>query len=409
MDHGELLNQRLIGHRVASIRNALGIPPDVAADFALKKRRWIYYLEKGDAVLDIKSLNGLAIGFGVSPSVILGLEPIPTKLQVRRRDFFRTVGGATAAVLLNNLPSGQPSSRTARPDDVVQALGNGIAGAWSLFQTVDTHVIGTIAQSQLVILDQFKSSLQESGALPSLFSATHRLIGATHHRHGRYTEALQWHGRAYREALESGDVWNMVESRTWQAYGKKALGRHAESLQALESALQLITSWDEPRSIRTRARLLSSAAQDAAFLHDGAQASARLYESEALLDQITEPTDEFDRQAWLESSGICALFLGQLNLAITRLEQASRERPANRVARQVITSTALAAAFARAGDPEAARRTSSKIVPMLTAVKSAELNDYFLGFLHHDLLKRFPGPSYQAFVADTERSLLDHA
>jgi hypothetical protein len=28
---------------------------------------------------------------------------------------------------------------------------------------------------------------------------------------------------------------------------------------------------------------------------------------------------------------------------------------------------------------------------------------------HHDLLKRFPGPSYQAFVTDAERSLLDHA
>src|SRR5262245_53845078 len=92
MDQGELLDQRAIGRRIASIRNALGISPDVAADFASKKRRWIHYLEKGDAVLDIKSLNGLAIGFGVSPSVILGLEPIPARLM-KRRDFLQTVRG----------------------------------------------------------------------------------------------------------------------------------------------------------------------------------------------------------------------------------------------------------------------------------------------------------------------------
>jgi hypothetical protein len=256
----------------------------------------------------------------------------------------------------------------------------------------------SLAHAHLFILDQLSPR-----ALPSLHSASHRLLGAAYHRQGKYRDAFGEHERAYRYAAAGGDPWNMAESRSWQAYGQKALGRHAESLQALEGALHLVANREEPEHARLRARLLASAAQDAARLQDEATAGSYLYASEALLEQLP-PSAEFDRAAWLESSGMCALFLGQEALAIRRLDLALREEAP--MPHQIIRRTALAEAFARRRDREAALTAAAGVAPQLRVIQSRELNGYFLGFIRRDLPAAFPhDPQCRAFAAEAERMI----
>src|SRR5262245_18150714 len=140
-----------------------------------------------------------------------------------------------------------------------QALGQNIESAWKLFHTASTEQMLAVTRALLYMLKQNHDVLGPS-LLSSYLSLTYRLLGATQHRRGHYEEALRAHRSAYLAALEAGDAWNMAESRSWQAYGMTALGHHADSLQAIEAALRLLSQRTDPESIRLQARLLSSAA-----------------------------------------------------------------------------------------------------------------------------------------------------
>jgi len=66
----------------------------------------------------------------------------------------------------------------------------------------------------------------------------------------------------------------------------------------------------------------------AADLRDTKRASAMLQDSEALLDHLDAPTEEFDQAIWLEAAGVYVLHLGQLDLAAARFRQALNCTPA---------------------------------------------------------------------------------
>ncbi len=254
-------------------------------------------------------------------------------------------------------------------------------------------------------LNQHHAVLSPDVLLP-YYSLTYRLIGATHHRRGDYEEALCAHNSAYLAALDGGDVWNMAESRSWQAYGMTALGRHSDSLQTIEAALRLLSGQANPDSTRLRARLFSSAASMAAALGDAKQADAMLHASEALLDQLPGLHEEFDRVAWLESAGVCALRLRRLELAITTLRQALSEVPTHWIARRVFTTIALSTALACARDRDGAIAVAREVIPQLQAAQSRELTQHFTGFLYNGLPANFPNDKVSQHFAHEAEAIL---
>lgn len=270
-------------------------------------------------------------------------------------------------------------------DTVHEAMDRSVAGAWAQSQSCAAETAESLAHTHLFLVEQLFPRSQ-----PILHAACHRLLGAAYHRQGRHGDADDEHEHAYRAAVAAGDPRAMAECRSWQAYGAKAVGNHARSLESLESAIHFVSGRGEPLYARLHAALLATAAQDAAYLHDDRKAGSYLYASEALLEQAG-PGPEFDREMWLESSGFCALYLGQDELAIRRLDQTLREGAP--LPHQVIRRTALAQAHARRRDRDAALAMATAVLPNLKTAQSRELNRYLLGFTRRDLPAAFGSDS----------------
>ena len=322
--------------------------------------------------------------------------------RVSRRKLLQL--GAMAMVSGVPLPTSELSSIEERTQ-LCRALGENIAASWMLFHTADTAQVLAVGQAQLYLVQQHHAVLYPS-VLPLFYSGVYRLIGATYHFQGRYQEALQAHETAYLTALEGADGWNMAQSRSWQAYGWKALGRYADALQTTDAALRLISQQGDTESIRLRARLLAFGAENAAIMGDVKEVHARLNASEALLEQLPPLHEEFDRVGWLQWAGICALHLGQHELAITRLQQALDELPAPWIRRYASTAIPLACALASRKEREATLAIAHKTVPQLKAMRARALTQEFIHCLHEDVLANFPhDKGCQAFVAEAERQL----
>ena len=183
---------------------------------------------------------------------------------LNRREFLDALGGATASRPLDDIdPRDEPTAPIRRErlspaerSGLSRTIGRGIESAWALFHTADTDHMLAVGRTQLAMLRRHHGDL-EPAALPTLYSAAYRLLGATYHRRGRQELALRAHDSAYLTALEGGDAWSMAESMSWRAYGLQALARDAESLQVIEAALRLISEQSDPENTRLRARLLS--------------------------------------------------------------------------------------------------------------------------------------------------------
>jgi DNA-binding SARP family transcriptional activator len=332
--------------------------------------------------------------------LLQGVEAMPV---ISRRKLLHL--GAMAMLRGIPLPTSDLLSIEER-SHLCQAFGENIAAAWMLFHTAGTAQVLAVGQAQLYLVQQHHTVLYPS-VLPLFYSGVYRLIGATYHFQGRYQEALQAHEKAYMTALEGADGWNMAQCRSWQAYGWKALGRYADALQATNAALRLISQQGDTESIRLRARLLAFGAENAAILGDVKEVHTRLSASEALLEQLPPLHEEFDRVGWLQWAGICALHLGQHELAITRLQQALDELPAPWIRRCVSTAIPLACALARRKERAATLAIAQRTLPQLKALQARALTQEFLHCLVEDVLVNFPQDTQcQAFVAEAERQLM---
>jgi tetratricopeptide (TPR) repeat protein len=336
-------------------------------------------------------------------------------LVVHRRDLVQALGGAVAtgvddseARAEHGAPALRPQLSTAESAALSQTIGRNIEAAWALFHSADTEHMLAVARAQLSMLRRHHADLHPA-VLASFHSAAYRLLGATHHLRGRHEEALRAHHIAYLAALGGGDAWNMAESRSWQAYGLQSLGRDAESLQLIDCALRLISDQSDHASIRLRARLLACGAVNAATLHYAERAAAMLYASEGLLSELPGLHEEFDRVAWLADAGMCSLRLGQTDLAITRLQQASNETPPRWIARHLSATIALAEAFAEGRDREATLAAAKWALSQLHALHSRELSGRLVHVLDAALTKSFPddrqclaliGEAQRTFEAD---------
>ncbi len=123
---------------------------------------------------------------------------------VRRREFLRFGTGVASGALLDGWRLASQVERLVAPGPLspeersvlTNMIGKNIAAGWQLFHVADTEHMLSVGRAQLLILRRHRNDL-DADALPALYSASSRLLGATYHRRGRYADALDAHGKAY--------------------------------------------------------------------------------------------------------------------------------------------------------------------------------------------------------------------
>ncbi len=338
----------------------------------------------------------------VLESLQIVLQGVQAMSMISRRKLLQL--GAAAVVSGISIPTGKQVSAEER-SQLHNALGESIAASWKLFHTAGNAQVLAVGQAQLFLVQQ-NQSLLYSSVQPLFYSGVYRLIGAALHFQGRYREAQRAHEKAYIAALEGADAWNMAQSRSWQAYGLKACGKYLEALQVADAALRLVSHQMDTESIRLQARLLAFTAENAALLHQGEEVQKRLGASEELLDRLPGFHEEFDRVSWLQQAGTCALSLKQYDVAMTRLQQALDELPAQWTLRSVSTAVPLAITLTRLGEMNEALVIAKSVVPVIKSLQSPTLVEEFHNYLQTELLANFSKDQQcQSFVVDAQRQL----
>ena len=288
---------------------------------------------------------------------------------------------------------------------LTKTLGEGIAAGWTLFHIASPAQVLAVSRSQLALLHQVHADVYPT-VLPMLYSGVYRLNGAALHFQGHYDDAHKEHQKAYIAALDDADAWNMAQSRSWQAYGLRALGSYADALQVADAAVRLISQQTDTEGIRLHARLLAFGAENAARLGDVRGSETRLGASERLLEHLPAPHEEFDHASWLQQAGVCALYLQQNDVAAKRLEQALNELPVQWALRYVSTAVPLAMAYARMRELDEALRIVEMTVPVVRSVQAPALTTEFQSFLEVALPKSFPGNERcQTITAEAQQQL----
>jgi tetratricopeptide (TPR) repeat protein/transcriptional regulator with XRE-family HTH domain len=288
---------------------------------------------------------------------------------------------------------------------LTRTLGEGIAAGWTLFHIASPAQVLAVGRSQLALLQQVHSDIYPT-ILPMLYSGVYRLNGAALHFQGHYDDAHQAHQKAYIAALDDGDVWNMAQSRSWQAYGLKALGNYDEALQVADAAVRLVSQQTDTESIRLQARLLAFGAENAALIGDTRGSETRLDTSERLLEHFQAPHEEFDHASWLQQAGMCALHLEQNEVAVMRLQQALNELPPQWALRYVSTAVPLAKAYARISELDEALKIVEATTPIVRSVQAPTLTQEFQSFIQGELPKRFPdNERCRTITAEAQRQL----
>jgi transcriptional regulator with XRE-family HTH domain len=272
---------------------------------------------------------------------------------------------------------------------LTKTLSEGIAAGWTLFHIASPVQVIAVSRSQLTLLHQVHADVFPT-VLPMLYSAVYRLNGAALHFQGQYDDAHKAHQKAYIAALDDADAWNMAQSRSWQAYGLRALGHYADALQVADAAVRLVSHQSDTESIRLQARLLACGAENAALIGDVRGSESRLDASERLLGHFPAPHEEFDHASWLQQAGMCALHLQQHNVAAEQLQLALNELPAHWALRYVSTAVPLAKAYARISELDKALRIVETTIPIVRSIQAPTLTQEFQSFLEIELPKSFP-------------------
>lgn len=321
---------------------------------------------------------------------------------ITRRKLLQLSGAAIVSSI--GLPTNEHVSEEERVR-VTEALGKSIARSWAIFHVTSPAQVFAISRSQLTFLQQVHTDVYPN-ILPILYSGVYRLVGATLHFQGKYEEAFKAHEKAYAAALDNADMWNMGQSRSWQAYRWSVQGNYPEALHVTDAALRLTASQNDIESIRLRARLLAFGAENAALLGDEREVEIRLDTAKQLLEYLPMPNEEFDRTAWLQQAGICALYLQQNRIAAERLQQALDELPARWTLRYLSTALPLVKAYTHMRELDRALHIVQNTIPMIQSVRAEILTREFQNFLHDDLLKSFPGDKRcQRTIIDAQKQL----
>jgi tetratricopeptide (TPR) repeat protein/transcriptional regulator with XRE-family HTH domain len=314
------------------------------------------------------------------------LQGVQAMSKLSRRHLLKL--GAAAVVSSVTLPVASHVSIDEQIS-LCQAMGENIAAAWKLFHTASTEQVLAIGQAQLHLLQQSAHSLFPS-VRPRFFSAVYRLIGATQQFQGQYMAALHAHEQAYLAALEGADSWQMAQSLSWQAYHWQARGCPAEAIQANDAALHLATAGRDLEALRLHARLLAESAALCAMLGRDQEMHRRLAASEALLEALPTPHEEFDRASWLQQAGCCALSLGKASEAVPYLERALESIPPQWTMRVLSAAIPLIQAYTRNQERDAAFALAQRTFPILQTLHAPALAQHYLTVMQRDFLTAFP-------------------
>ncbi|HJT58362.1 MAG TPA: hypothetical protein VJ761_17790 [Ktedonobacteraceae bacterium] len=354
--------------------------------------------------------NDLAAFFEEGWSVnelLAALRPVLQGVQAMSKITRRKVLELGAAAVLSSIavPSGRHVSAEERVK-LQDALGESIGASWKLVQTSSSNQILVLGHAHLCLLQQAGSQLHP-GVQPLLYSGVYRLIGAALHFQGFYEDAYRMHEKAYLTALEGGDVWNMAQSRMWQAEALKARERYAEALQTTEAASRLISAQSDVESIRTRADILASSAEVAALMGDEKEVQSKLSSSEKLLDYLSDPHEEFDRAGWYQVAGVCAIHLKQNDLAVKQLQQAREFLPPQWILHNANTLMALVTAYAFTGEQNASFEAVEEVIPLIKTLNAPGIARQFVQYINCALLESFPNDTrVKALLIDKQQQLL---
>lgn len=312
--------------------------------------------------------------------------------------------GATALVSSIPLPGRKQVSESERVQ-FTEALGKSIGEAWKLFHTSDNEQVLAIGRAQLYLIQQTQTLLYPD--IQYLFySAIYRLIGATLFFQERYTEAEHAHNCAYTAALEGANAWNMAQSRSWQAYVWNSQSHFIEAFQTTEAACNLISQQQDIESIRLHARLLAFAAENAALSGNEKETQSKLHESGRLLEYFRDSHEEFDRNSWLQTAGICALHFGHYDIANKRLQQSLNALPPHWKLRYLSTAVPLMITLTRLKKLEEALSLAQQVLPDIYDIQSTKLARQFIHYLQAELLTHFPNNNAcLSFSKEAQRKL----
>jgi tetratricopeptide (TPR) repeat protein len=336
--------------------------------------------------------------------VLKVVQAMPKILQQLSR---RKVLKLSVAAVLGGIPllTGEHVSVEERTR-LHHAFEESIAAGWKLFHTAGTAQVLAVGRAHLFLVKQSSSYLYPT-IRPLYYSSVYNLIGAALHFQGHYDEAHQAHEQAYLAALEGADGWNMAQSRTMQANGLREQERYPEALQTIEAALRLVSQQSDTASIRLRAHLLASGAENAALLGETTLAEKQLDASRALLEQLPlTSTEEFDHASWHQYAGACALILKHDDHAIEELQRALDTLPPHWIVRHVTALMPLAIAYARKRERDRCLETAKKAAQVVKIMNAPSLNRQFMAYLEQEVAGSFPGDSHiSTFVTDVRRQL----
>ncbi len=283
-----------------------------------------------------------------------------------------------------------------------EALGKSIGDGWKMFHTAGNTQILMVGNIQMYLMKQIHAILPP-GTQSLFYSGIYRLMGAALFFQERFEEAHHAQLCAYTAALESADIWNMAQSRTWQVYGDQALGQHDSAIKTIQSALNLIAAQEDEASRRLRSHLLACWAESATAQQDYRTAQEKLEASENLVVTI-HPNEEFDYSHWLQIAGNCAQVRGDYVRAISYYEQSLTKLQPHWLMRHSITSMPLAVSYARAGEYEASLDIATKATALISRLNAPIMVRQLIAYLQHDLLDLYPDDaSVRSFVDTVQR------
>ncbi|MEO8970940.1 MAG: tetratricopeptide repeat protein [Ktedonobacteraceae bacterium] len=332
--------------------------------------------------------------------VLQGMQAMPS---FTRRQLLQLGGAAVMSSI--PVPVGERVSEEERMQ-LTSALGESIGAGWKLFHTAGNAQVLAIGQALLCLLKQYHSELPPA-MQPLLYSPVYRLIGAALHYQDRYSEALKAHNQAYFTALEGADIWNMAQSRIWQAYALKEQKQYGEALQVLEIALRLVSSQNSIECIRTTAHIYASSAEIAAQMNDGEDTRRRLDASEALLGYFSGCHEEFDRASWYGTAGVCSIYLRKHEAATRQLQKTLESLPPQLTFRRVITLIPLIMAYANVRERDASLAMAEEAIPLINTINASGINRQFVEYTTCALTGAFPCDSkVHEFVDNMQHQLL---
>ena len=332
--------------------------------------------------------------------MLQGMQALPS---VTRRHLLQLGGAAMVSCI--PMPAGERASE----EECIQftrAMGESIGAAWQLFHTAGNAQVLAIGQALLCLLKQCHSE-HPSGIQPSLFSPVYRLIGAALHYQDRYSEALKAHQQAYFTALEGANVWNMAQSRVWQAYALKEQKNYGGALQILENAVRLVSSQNSHECVRTTAHIHASSAELAAQMNDVNDTYRHLDASEALLEYLPGPHEEFDRAGWYATAGVCAIHLKKHKTATEHLQKTVESLPPHLIFRRVIILIPLVMAYANVKERDASLATAEETIPLINIMNASGINRQFVAYTTYSLTEAFPCDSkVREFIDGIQHQIL---